>query len=134
MWRNYFCIRLGGERRKELFDRSGGKTKTGISPNKKRNTGTRYSFTIWNNANYFPKAATVTAKVRIKKPETNNDGFIVVLLPQNIPANKLPRYEEIEALPEPVIESQHQTTSSIREKVYVVVPFLCSLVCHRPLV
>lgn len=100
---------------KEVLDPSGEKTKTGSTPNKKRNTRTRSSSTIQNTASVASQAVNVPAKVRRKKPESKIDNLFVYPLSHKITANLSAYYEEIDALPEPFIELQHCTTSFIHD-------------------
>lgn len=58
----------------------------------------------------------------LQNPFLYKDDLLVYALAQMITANLRARYEEIKAFPEPVIERQHSTNSSIHETFRVIAP------------
>lgn len=60
--------------------------------------------------------------IDIKKPDSKNNGLSMDRYDQKLPDNLRARYEEIEDLPEPVIESQHLSTFSVHETFRAIEP------------
>lgn len=80
------------------------------------------------------QAESVPHEVLIKNPSENNVVFLLVPLPQNILSILRDLYEENDILPEPFIEREHCTTSSVydtfREMAQVPL-FISRTLYHR---
>lgn len=91
-------LSAGKRTKKDVFDPSEGRTKTGRTTNKKQNPGSVSSSTIQKHLISASQSVTVPPKVHIKKLDSNNDFFFLDQLTENIPANLWALNEKIEAL------------------------------------
>lgn len=55
--------------------------------------------------------------MRVKRPYPNKNGPFENSTPQSIPHEQSQRYEELEALKEPVIEDQHWRCSAVHKRL-----------------